>query len=67
MTRRGPSAVARRAAFVLSALGFFGVGYEVSGGGVSGMWEHWYCATPLVVLAGALALWTTDRWRTRAV
>ena len=67
MRRLGPSGSVRLAAFVLSALGFFGVGYEVSGGGISGMWEHWYCATPLVVLAGALALWMTDRWRVRAV
>lgn len=51
------AAVVRIVAFGLSALGFFGVGYEVSGGGVHGMWEHWYCATPLVALAAALALW----------
>ena len=63
MTRPGLPAVVRLSAFVLSAVGFFGVGYEVSGGGISGMWEHWYCATPLVVLAGALALWMTDRLR----
>ena len=65
MKRFARVAAVRPVAFVLSALGFFGVGYEVSGAGVSGMWEHWYCATPLVVLGAALALWMTDRGRAR--
>ena len=61
MTSR--SGMGRVGAFVLSALGFFGVGYEVAGGGVDGLWEHWYCATPLIVLVAALLLWIASRAR----
>ena len=66
MTPPAPPHVAGIGAFVLSALGFFGIGYEVSGGGVSGLWEHWYCSMPLFVLVIALSLWLGDRRQHRA-
>jgi hypothetical protein len=43
-------------AFVLAALGFFGIGYEAAHG-VNALWEHWYCPAPIAVLFVAAGLW----------
>jgi hypothetical protein len=47
--------VAMRLAFAFClALGFFGLGYEASHG-PHALYEHWYCLSPLIVIAiGAL-------------
>ena len=47
--------MAMRLAFALClALGFFGLGYEASHG-AHALYEHWYCASPVIVIVvGAL-------------
>jgi hypothetical protein len=47
------------AGFVL--LGVFGAGFEGSHG-LAAFWEHWWCPTPLVVIAlGAASMITAHR------
>jgi hypothetical protein len=38
----------------LVVLGVLGAGYE-SSHGLRALWEHWWCATPLVVIALGIA------------
>jgi hypothetical protein len=48
----------RRVGVVLGAalvlLGLLGAGFE-SSHGLGALWEHWWCATPLVVIALGIA------------
>lgn len=53
------------AAFVLAAIGFFGIGYEVSRG-VDVLWEHWYCPAPIAMLFVAGAVWMVGARERRA-
>jgi hypothetical protein len=52
--------VALRLAVILCvALGFFGLGLEISHG-THALYEHWYCLTPLVVIVIAALLGVVD-------
>jgi hypothetical protein len=52
---------------VLVILGVFWVGRE-SSHGIGALWEHWWCPTPLVVIAlGVIATLVAAHQRTSAV
>jgi hypothetical protein len=56
----------RLAVILCVALGFFGLGLEISHG-TRALYEHWYCITPLIVIAIAALLGLIDVRRHSAV
>jgi hypothetical protein len=58
--------ILRLAVILCVALGFFGLGLEISHG-PHALYEHWYCVTPLVVIAIAMLLGLIEVRRHSAV
>ena len=54
----------RLALLACVALGFLGLGFEASHG-FDALYEHWYCATPFVVIGIGVLLGVFDVRRSR--
>jgi hypothetical protein len=66
MPRKLDAVFLRLALLVCVALGFFGLGLELSHG-MHALYGHWYCVTPLVVIALGVLLGVFDFRRSRLV